>query len=72
MCVRVPYFLSGVPGVSSVSTRDTEQSADRGEGALIAEEVDGVGSKGSGDTTVNVETPLETIMEDFQIWEHFS
>jgi hypothetical protein len=36
--------------------------------SVIAEEVDGVGDKGS----VNVETTLETFLEDFQSWEYFS
>jgi hypothetical protein len=37
---------------------------------FIAEEVDGVGDKWSGDTkTVDVETLLQAILEDFQNWD---
>jgi hypothetical protein len=36
---------------------------------FIAKVVDGVGDKWSGATTVNVETPLETFLGDFQIWD---
>jgi hypothetical protein len=41
--------------------------------SVIAKEVDGVGDKGSGDTTNSqCRAPLVTFMEDFQIWEYFS
>jgi hypothetical protein len=44
-------------GVSSVSTRDTEGPGCCGSWVFITEEVDGVGDKGSGDTTmVDVKT----------------
>jgi hypothetical protein len=38
----------------------------------MAEEVDGVGNKGSGDnSTASVSALLETFLEDFQTWEYF-
>jgi hypothetical protein len=41
-------------------------------GVFIAEVFDGVGDKGSGDTTkVNVETPLEAFLEDFHTSDYF-
>jgi hypothetical protein len=42
--------------VSAVSTRDSQGPGDCGLGVFIDEEVDGVGSEGSGDTTVAIET----------------
>jgi hypothetical protein len=50
-------FLSVVSEVPVVSTRDAEGPEDCGSDVFIAEGVDGIGDKGSGDTTtVNVET----------------
>ena len=41
-------------------------------GVIIAEEVDGVGDSGSGDTiTVYVETVLEAFLNNFWTWEYF-
>jgi hypothetical protein len=38
----------------------------------MAEEVDGVGAKESGnDTLVNAETHFDAFLEDFQTWESF-
>jgi len=38
----------------------------------IAEEVDGVGDRRSGDTTmVNVEALLEAFLKEFQTWVYF-
>jgi hypothetical protein len=58
--------LSIFCGVSSVSTRDAEEAENLASEVFIVEEIDGVGKKGSGDSTiVNTETFLETILEDF-------
>jgi hypothetical protein len=39
--------------------------------AFIAEDMDGVGVEGSGDTTtVDVQTHLEAFMEKFQTWSY--
>jgi hypothetical protein len=39
-------------GVSSVCNRHAEGPGDCGGGVFVAEKVDGVGDKGSGDTTM--------------------
>jgi hypothetical protein len=58
--------------VSSSSTRDAEGPEDSGSVAFITEEVDGVGDKGSGDTTmVKVQTLLEASLENFKTWDYF-
>jgi hypothetical protein len=57
----------------SVSTRDAEGPEISGSGVYIAAEVDGVGEKGSGDTTtVHVQTLFETFVEAFQTWNFSS
>jgi len=46
--------------ISSISTRQAEGSEECGSGVFIAEEVDGVGDMGLGDSTmVDAETHLE-------------
>jgi hypothetical protein len=52
---------------SSVSTRDAGWPGDCGSGVFTAEEVDGVGDKGSGDTTI---LDVETLLEDLQTWDY--
>ena len=42
-----------------------------GSVVFIDEDIEGVGDKQSGATTVNVETPLETFLGDFQTWKFF-
>lgn len=50
-------------GVCSVCVRDAEGLGDCGLGVLITEEVDGVGDKGSGDTSlVHTEAILEAFL----------
>jgi hypothetical protein len=55
--ISFSYWFRGIrvfsvfPGVSSVSTRDAEGPGHCGLGVFIAEEVDGVGDKGSGYNT---------------------
>ena len=57
-------------GDSLVYTWYAEGAGCCGSGAFLAKEVDGVGYKGSGDTTrVNVETVLEAFLENFQRWD---
>jgi hypothetical protein len=52
--------------VSSVSTRDGEEPEDCVSEVFIVEKIDGVRDKGSGDnTTGNIETLSEVILEDF-------
>jgi hypothetical protein len=58
-------------GVSSLCTSDGKEPGDCGSGVFIGEEIDGVGDKRSGATTVNVETSLETFLGDFQTWDFF-
>jgi hypothetical protein len=51
---------------TSVSTRDAEEPEDCAPEVFIVEEIHGVGDKGSGNnTTVNIETLSEAILEDF-------
>jgi hypothetical protein len=37
----------------------------------MAEDADGLGAEGSGDTMVDVKTLLEAFMEKFQTWSYF-
>jgi hypothetical protein len=56
--------LSVFSGVSSVSTRHAEEAGNCGSGAFITEEVDGVGEKGLGDTTmIDVKTLLPLLLD---------
>jgi len=51
---------------------DAEGPEDSGSVAFITEKVDGVGDKGSGDTTmVKVQTLLEASLENFETWDYF-
>jgi hypothetical protein len=60
-------------GFSSVSTRDAEGPGDCGSGVFTAEEVDGVGKRGTRDTTlVNVVTFLEAFFGGLPDLELFS
>jgi hypothetical protein len=53
--------LSVFSAVSSVSTMDAEEPRDCGFGVFRAEEGDGVGDKGSGDTTM-----VKAFLDNFQ------
>jgi len=54
--------------ISSISTRQAEGSGECGSGVFITEEVDGVGDKGLGDSTmVDTETLLEVF---FWMWDY--
>jgi hypothetical protein len=60
-------------GVCSLFKRDAKGPGDCWSGVVIVEEVDGVGDKGSGDTTiVNLETVLEAFLENVWTLELFS
>jgi hypothetical protein len=64
LCQRLSVF----PGVPSVCTRDAGEPEDCGSEVFIAEEFDGVGHKGSGDTTtVDVEAVLEAFLGNLWI-----
>jgi hypothetical protein len=53
----ISWSYSVFSGVSSVCNRHAEGPGDCGRGVFVAEEVDGVGDKGLGDTTmVDAET----------------
>lgn len=52
-------------------TSDGKGPGDCGSVVFIDEDIEGVGDKQSGATTVNVETPLETFLGDFQTWKFF-
>jgi hypothetical protein len=68
---RVLFFSLG-GGVSSVSTGMLKDQETR-SGVFIAEDVDGVEEKGSGDTTtIDVQTLLVAFLENFQTWGLFS
>jgi hypothetical protein len=67
----VSRSLSNFCEVSSVSIRDAEGPGECGSEVFIAQEVDGIGDKGSGVTTVDVETNLGAFLEDFQTLDHF-
>jgi hypothetical protein len=55
-------FLHGI-------LKDYQETVDQ---VFTAEEVDGVGAKGSENATmVNVQTLLEAFLEDFQTWKSF-
>jgi hypothetical protein len=57
--------LSVYFGVSSLCTRAAEGPGDYGSGIFMAEEFDGVGAEGLGDTTeLHVETLLKPFLED--------
>jgi hypothetical protein len=61
-----------VSSVSSVFNKDAEGPEDCGSEVFIAEDVDGVGDKGPGDTTtIDVGTVLEAILGDFQTRDYF-
>jgi len=56
-------------GVSSLSMRDTEGPGHCGSGVFIREELDGVGDKGSDNTTTaHAWTLFEALLKDFQAW----
>ena len=58
--------------VSSASTMDVEEPEDSGSVAFITKEVDGVGDKGSGNTTmVKVQTLLKAFLENYETWDYF-
>jgi len=58
--------------VSLNFTGDAKGPEDCGSGVFIAAEFDGVGNEGSGDMTmVDVESPLETFLEDLQTSNFF-
>ena len=53
----ISWSHSVFSGISSVCTRHAEGPGECGRGVFVAEEVDGVGDKGSGDITmVDAET----------------
>jgi hypothetical protein len=63
--ITVPFCVCQV---SSVSTRDAEGPGYCGSGVFTAEQVDAVGDKGSGDTTM---VDAKKLLEDFQTWDYF-
>jgi hypothetical protein len=70
--LRVSGSLSALSAVSQNFTRDAEGPGDCGSGVFIGAEVDGIGEQGSGDITmVDVETPWEAFLEDFQASNFF-
>jgi hypothetical protein len=66
-------FSSVVSEVSLVSTRDAEGPGDSQSEVCVAEKVDGVGNKGSGDTImVDVETLPDAFFGGIWTWGLFS
>lgn len=55
-------------GVSALFTSDTEGPGQCGSGVFIGEELDGVGDKGSGNTTMaHAWTLFEALLKDFRL-----
>jgi hypothetical protein len=58
--------------VSLVSTRDVEGPGDSQSEVCVAEKVDGVGNKGSGNTLiVDIETILDAFFGGIWTWDYF-